>query len=281
MDLFCFSSVVRQSSWYQVDCELLWYLKYIYICTTSPNENVTCPMNNMIKFILWEIIEPSFHLARLLNSLIVCPVLELQFWYCRVLSFRGTATLTSQQVRCFLDASFSRSVTTQIARFMGPTWGPPGSCRPQVGPMLAPQTLLSGQFKAWPRKPGHGYHVCRNALGLERAAFATWMTESNFVPKTWQPNDDHTIYEPSKRFYLLCDLLDVLAEFNFSMWSAVHNACFRRLSDHEYFLSWNMPHYLIYALILRIGDYGFGQYLLFLKPLVTMIFTITEIRLAN
>ena len=25
--------------------------------------------------------------------------------------------------------------TTQIARFMGPTWGPPGSCRPQVGPM--------------------------------------------------------------------------------------------------------------------------------------------------
>ena len=31
-----------------------------------------------------------------------------------------------------------------IARFMGPTWGPPGSCRPQMGPMLAPRTLLSG-----------------------------------------------------------------------------------------------------------------------------------------
>ena len=27
---------------------------------------------------------------------------------------------------------------------MGPTWGPPGSCQPQVGPMLAPWTLLSG-----------------------------------------------------------------------------------------------------------------------------------------
>ena len=25
---------------------------------------------------------------------------------------------------------------------MGPTWGPPGSCRPQMGPMLAPWTLL-------------------------------------------------------------------------------------------------------------------------------------------
>ena len=33
---------------------------------------------------------------------------------------------------------------SQIARFMGPTWGPYGSCRPQMGPMLAPWTLLSG-----------------------------------------------------------------------------------------------------------------------------------------
>ena len=32
----------------------------------------------------------------------------------------------------------------QIAKFMGPTWGPPGSCRPQMGPMLAPWTLLPG-----------------------------------------------------------------------------------------------------------------------------------------
>ena len=38
----------------------------------------------------------------------------------------------------------SITIITQIARFMGPTWGPPGSCRPQVGPMLAPWTLLSG-----------------------------------------------------------------------------------------------------------------------------------------
>ena len=30
---------------------------------------------------------------------------------------------------------------SQIARFMGPTWGPPGSCWPQVGPMLAPINL--------------------------------------------------------------------------------------------------------------------------------------------
>ena len=31
-----------------------------------------------------------------------------------------------------------------IARFMGPTWGPPGADNTQVGLMLAPWTLLSG-----------------------------------------------------------------------------------------------------------------------------------------
>ena len=36
--------------------------------------------------------------------------------------------------------------SAQIVRFMGPTWGPPGSCRPQMGPMSAPWTLLSGWF---------------------------------------------------------------------------------------------------------------------------------------
>ena len=35
---------------------------------------------------------------------------------------------------------------SQIAKFMVPTWGPPGSCRPKMGPMLASWTLLSGVF---------------------------------------------------------------------------------------------------------------------------------------
>ena len=35
-------------------------------------------------------------------------------------------------------------MTSQIARFMGPKWGPPGASRTKVGPMLAPWTLLSG-----------------------------------------------------------------------------------------------------------------------------------------
>ena len=34
----------------------------------------------------------------------------------------------------------------QLDTFMGPTWGPPGSCQPQMGPMLSPWTLLSGDL---------------------------------------------------------------------------------------------------------------------------------------
>ena len=42
---------------------------------------------------------------------------------------------------------FARSVEgTLITRFMGPTWGPSGADRTQVGPMLALWTLLSGEY---------------------------------------------------------------------------------------------------------------------------------------
>ena len=53
---------------------------------------------------------------------------------------------------------------SEIAKFMGPTWGPPGSCRSQMGPVLAPWTLLSG-FMSWTysceEEMGDGYHSSR------------------------------------------------------------------------------------------------------------------------
>ena len=63
--------------------------------------------------------------------------------------------LLCNDVSHWLDASLEPALSyghdiymiccsTQRAKFMGPTWGPPGSCRPQMGPMLAPWNLLSG-----------------------------------------------------------------------------------------------------------------------------------------
>ena len=52
-------------------------------------------------------------------------------------------------------------ILPQIAKLMGPTWGPPGSCRPQMGPMLAPWTLLSGtvliHFVSYIMPQTHGF----------------------------------------------------------------------------------------------------------------------------
>ena len=45
--------------------------------------------------------------------------------------------------------NFRYSHWPQIARFIGPTWGPPGSCRPQMGPTLAPWTLLTKMLAKW------------------------------------------------------------------------------------------------------------------------------------
>ena len=53
------------------------------------------------------------------------------------------------------------SIHSQRAKFMGPIWGPPGSCRPQMGPMLAPWTLLSGFLS---RLFSHKQHSLRSRL---------------------------------------------------------------------------------------------------------------------
>ena len=42
------------------------------------------------------------------------------------------------------DRQTIESIASKIVKFMGQTLGPPGSCWPQMGPMLALWTLLSG-----------------------------------------------------------------------------------------------------------------------------------------
>ena len=45
-----------------------------------------------------------------------------------------------------MDSFILLSWLQQWEWLMGPIWGPPGPCRPQMGPMLAPWTLLSVLF---------------------------------------------------------------------------------------------------------------------------------------
>ena len=49
--------------------------------------------------------------------------------------------------RAILFASTASFVPILILRFMDPTWGPTGSCRPQVGPMLAHELCYLGMLR--------------------------------------------------------------------------------------------------------------------------------------
>ena len=58
-------------------------------------------------------------------------------------SLRGVVYLYLGDTMSLQWMWYGSSMTSQIARLTWQTWGPPGSCRPQVGPMFAPWILLS------------------------------------------------------------------------------------------------------------------------------------------
>ena len=49
--------------------------------------------------------------------------------------WRIYAAIGEDELILFLGAQLQYTKIALIARFMGPKWDPPGSCRPQVGPM--------------------------------------------------------------------------------------------------------------------------------------------------
>ena len=61
--------------------------------------------------------------------------------------WKCTRNLNHNSVTLDIQVSSVLAAFTQIVNFMGPTRCPLGSCRPQMGPMLAPWTLLSGYLQ--------------------------------------------------------------------------------------------------------------------------------------
>ena len=79
---------------------------------------------------LWTISSKNVYVNCLLLSFYILKFTLFLWIYLKITHWSSSLTHGSEQ--------------SQIAMFMGPTWGPPGSCRPQMGPMLDPWTLLSG-----------------------------------------------------------------------------------------------------------------------------------------
>ena len=112
-------------------------------------------------------------------------------WHHRTLSALVPIMLCYLYKKCnmylYATAKYKQYKVSQIAKFMGPTWGPPGSCRPQKGPMLAPWTLLSGV----------GYNMGSADPFLTDGAW--WIGQdtrhSNGCGVVWDSEAWHTVYE--------------------------------------------------------------------------------------
>ena len=72
-------------------------------------------------------------------------LLQVKFHITINYTFDNQSKYTGSVLDIYIERDISAGVLTQIAKFMWPTWGPPGSCRPQVRPTLAQWTLLWGK----------------------------------------------------------------------------------------------------------------------------------------
>ena len=72
------------------------------------------------------------------------------------------------------------TISYQIAKFMGPTWGPPWSCRPQIGPVLAPWTLLSAMLLCTTLQ-GQQHNINRHLIHEMPLTLSQWSSNGNPV----------------------------------------------------------------------------------------------------
>ena len=73
-------------------------------------------------------------------------------------------------------------VIPQIAKFMGPTWGPPGSCRPQMGPMSAHEPCHQGHYDDRYRPSAIRISICPWLTLLRQEQLLIHINIQNFLP---------------------------------------------------------------------------------------------------
>ena len=136
---------------YTLLCNYHEFLVTIMLKTYLIGNSINPMHQNNITLTLIKAKKWSVMLVSLINTYIFIAVMHIMRRHGRVFSewnyttkrLVDWANTTSKQgdLLCFFTP-----MTTQIARFIGPTWGPPGAARTQVGPMLATWTLISGHF---------------------------------------------------------------------------------------------------------------------------------------
>ena len=84
---------------------------------------------------------------------------------------------------------------TQIAKFIRPIWGPPGSCRPQMGLMLAQWTLLSRKLR-WYGVPLK-YGVVWHGITYSTIVIEVYINHRTYSQKTFHISSSGASYSVS------------------------------------------------------------------------------------
>ena len=113
-------------------CHISYRLSDTKIIMTSQRHYARNPQNHAYIFIVHGLAHPASELWLIIPNLLSIKTKIIH----GVIRFKN-------DVPCLVRSEALRG-NCQITRFMGPTWGPPGSCRLQMGPMLAPWALLYG-----------------------------------------------------------------------------------------------------------------------------------------
>ena len=83
----------------------------------------------------------------------ICEALKGEIWvFAFVVCCLPCSQINLQKTKqklCTCNGNKIKRMATLIARFMGPTWGLSGADRTQLGPMLAPWSLLTGKWFYW------------------------------------------------------------------------------------------------------------------------------------
>ena len=119
----------------------------MFICKIGINKMLIHRLHDTQNFSLHEFSKVFNRLATIITG-----CLNPKSGYCNPSQDRANIDchpwVTNPNMGCRDPTIWQGPRTTLIARFMGPTWGPPGADRTQVGPMWAMWTLLSGNRPA-------------------------------------------------------------------------------------------------------------------------------------
>ena len=105
------------------------YTVTLYLIGWAHTQNEPCMMK-------WN--GQKYHIA----LAVICLIMLLKYSS----SHRGPCIWAAAMIQAISSQWIINIFITQIARFTGPTWGPSGADRTQVGPRLVPWTLLSRNY---------------------------------------------------------------------------------------------------------------------------------------